>query len=252
MKKIAGIYKITNLINSKIYIGSSSNLKSREYSHFWKLNNNSHSNKHLQSAYNKYGKDNFIFEIIEIIEDDKMLLSREQYYLDKLNTCNISIGYNKSPTAGSNLGYKASNETRLKISMAMTGFKHSEESKLKLSISRKGMIFSDIHKYKLSKARKSRVTKDETRLKISAALKNRIRKPHTEESKLKMSINSLGKAGRKILNIDENIIFNTITEASKHYNIDSSAISKVCRNKKISAGGYRWRYLTDRFGNDII
>jgi group I intron endonuclease len=61
---IPGIYKIINTINNKVYIGSSRNLKKREKTHFYKLDHNTHTNRHLQSAYLKYGKAAFLFEII--------------------------------------------------------------------------------------------------------------------------------------------------------------------------------------------
>ena len=61
--KNIGIYKITNLINNKFYIGSSSDLKKRLYEHRRELNLGVHANKHLQSAWNKYGEENFKFEI---------------------------------------------------------------------------------------------------------------------------------------------------------------------------------------------
>jgi hypothetical protein len=53
-----GIYKIENLIDGKTYIGSSVNLESREYKHFWMLERGSHDNIHLQNSYNKFGKGN--------------------------------------------------------------------------------------------------------------------------------------------------------------------------------------------------
>ena len=53
----AGIYKISNLSNDKFYIGSSVNLYNRFHTHSTKLKSNIHKSKHLQSSYNKYGKD---------------------------------------------------------------------------------------------------------------------------------------------------------------------------------------------------
>jgi group I intron endonuclease len=58
-----GIYKITNIVNNKCYVGSSINIKNRIYKHFWLLSNNKHYNLHLQKSYNKYGKSNFIYEV---------------------------------------------------------------------------------------------------------------------------------------------------------------------------------------------
>ena len=57
----SGIYAIKNLINNKMYIGSTSDFKSRCRSHRTLLNRNKHFNKHLQNSVNKYGLSNFEF-----------------------------------------------------------------------------------------------------------------------------------------------------------------------------------------------
>lgn len=89
----SGIYMIKNIINNKIYVGQSVDLDRRKSMHFSSLKNNHHHNKYLQNSYNKYGKENFIFEIIEycpISELDK----KEEYWVDKLESRNIAKGYN--------------------------------------------------------------------------------------------------------------------------------------------------------------
>ncbi|MHA1342378.1 MAG: GIY-YIG nuclease family protein [Promethearchaeota archaeon] len=60
----SGIYQILNKINNKIYIGSAVDLKQRKNSHFNTLDKNKHWNKYLQRSYNKYGKENFKFQIL--------------------------------------------------------------------------------------------------------------------------------------------------------------------------------------------
>ena len=86
-KKIdkCGIYKIINTINQKIYVGSSKNINIRWERHKYDLIHNKHRNPHLQNSWNKYGENNFLFEIIKIVKDYNNLLKEEQFYLDALN-----------------------------------------------------------------------------------------------------------------------------------------------------------------------
>lgn len=133
-----GIYKITNLINNKIYIGSAYNLSNRFSTHKYCLKNQKHKNPHLQSAWNFYGENAFDFQIIEIINDLSIILKREQYYIDFYNSTNKNIGYNIAKRAGNTAGIIPSIETRKKQSEARKG---------KIP-SNKGKIFTDEEKKK--------------------------------------------------------------------------------------------------------
>jgi group I intron endonuclease len=90
---ISGIYCIENLLNNKKYIGKAKDINSRREYHFSRLKNNKHDNEYLQKSWNKYGKDNFNFNILEecCIED---LNEKEIYWILKLNTTNDKFGYN--------------------------------------------------------------------------------------------------------------------------------------------------------------
>jgi group I intron endonuclease len=90
-----GIYRIFNTKNNKSYIGSSINLKSRKYKHFWMLSKTIHDNLHLQKSFTKYGQDSFVFEILELC-DEKILFERENYYIKINNSCNPEFGYNRA------------------------------------------------------------------------------------------------------------------------------------------------------------
>lgn len=78
-----GIYRITNTINGKVYIGSSVDVRGRFNSHKSDLKLNKHGNSRLQRAWNKYGEQAFVFEIIEECAPDTVR-SIEQRYLDEL------------------------------------------------------------------------------------------------------------------------------------------------------------------------
>ena len=110
----SGIYKIKNNINNKVYIGSSVNLKNREYKHFWMLRNKIHDNGFLQSSFDKYGCENFIFELIEIC-DPKFLVDRENHYIKLYNSNNMEFGYNLA-TVNDFRRNNYNNEVKLKLS----------------------------------------------------------------------------------------------------------------------------------------
>ncbi len=111
-----GIYKITCLINNKSYIGSSININKRWNSHRSELNNNIHKNKKLQNAWNKHGKQNFIFEIVEYCTEEEMLIKEE---LQIMNYDSYNNGFNLIEKPTKNL----------------LGYKHSDENKIKMKIS---------------------------------------------------------------------------------------------------------------------
>lgn len=172
-----GIYKITNLVNRKVYIGQSNKLNTRKSCHFYLLKNDKHHNDHLQRAYNKYGKDNFIFEVIEETND---LDNREIFWIDEYGGINSELNYNlKNP-----LTMEWSDYVKIKSSKIMSGEnnynfgkKWTQEQKDKQSIERKGISFeqmmgkekADIAKENMRKGQLGRKHPDEVKEKISKA-----------------------------------------------------------------------------------
>jgi group I intron endonuclease len=112
MSIVAGVYKITLLTDNRIYIGSSANISLRWQ---WHCNN---SQQLISKMIKKYGRELFLFEIVEEVEPIReKLLEREQYYLDTLQPFpwNNKCGFNLSPTAYSVLGVTRSAKTRQKM-----------------------------------------------------------------------------------------------------------------------------------------
>lgn len=275
MSKISGIYKITNNINQKFYIGSSEDIEKRWYHHKNCLNKGIHINKHLQLAWNKYGENNFSFEIIEKCEPQNTL-EIEQKYLDMYWKCgklyNIAR-YAEAPMKGRN---------------------HTEDTKQMLSQIRKGTNAgknNPMYGRHLSKKQKKHLSdlfsgdknpmygkhlSDESKKKVSEAntgrekpeyLRQRLRlemlgsnnpfygKKHTKESLELMSKNRTGllkgaesPVHRKVVRIssdNEIKIFDTVTQAAIESNTQRSHIALVCKGKRKHAGGYSWKYYED-------
>lgn len=95
---MTGIYKITNLINNKVYIGQSIDIDKRWGKHRRNAYNpNTHTYEYpLYRAIRKYGLDNFAFEVLEETSES-LLTEEEQYYIDKYNALDPNFGYNLVP-----------------------------------------------------------------------------------------------------------------------------------------------------------
>jgi len=158
-----GIYKITCTINNKIYIGSACGIshtskKQRGFAKRWqehinRLRSNSHRNKHLQSAWDKYGEDSFIFEIIEFCNSQNVEI-RENYYINFYKSFDHEIGFN---ILGGHLANykKKTQEQKDKISLALKGKKRPLEIVKKWSskvqqINNNGIVIAEY--YSMSEA----------------------------------------------------------------------------------------------------
>lgn len=124
-EKICGVYKISNILNGKNYIGISKDCYRRKTSHFSALNRNKHSNSHLQRAWNKYGANAFDFSIIEQCPQS-CLEEREVFWITHFDSCNN--GYNQSYGADGTVNVVYPEERGVKISKALKGRKYPEHS----------------------------------------------------------------------------------------------------------------------------
>jgi len=149
---MCGVYKITCSGNDKIYIGSSSNIHLRFKTHLRQLKNGNHINKHLLNAYTKYGEHAILFEIVEEC-DESLVLEREQYWMDLTKCYDRNTGFNNTIRSDRPLGYKHTEENKIKMSQLKKGLPMhpntkaalqakrcpmKEETKKKISLSRIG------------------------------------------------------------------------------------------------------------------
>jgi group I intron endonuclease len=156
------IYKITNIINGKIYIGQTKN--SIEYR--WRGHCMKSSNLIIDRSIRKYGEENFIIEEIDNCETLETLNESEKYWAHKLKSFHPN-GYNLR--AGNGPG-AMSEETKNKISKANKGRIITEEWRKNLSESHKGWIPSEETREKWRKAFSGKPPSEKTR--IGAILHN--------------------------------------------------------------------------------
>ena len=149
MPKAPGIYRITNTINGKIYVGQAKNIFIRVRDHLNASrikNNKSRYNYVLYKAVNKYGEEHFIADVLELtLSDDLLTLNRYEYYWFIALSAHISTGngYNVLlPGFWGNvisiLSPEKQKERSLKISNTLKGKYPSLETRIKLSNAHKG------------------------------------------------------------------------------------------------------------------
>jgi len=127
LRGVAGVYVIRNVVNGKVYVGSSRNVGKRLGGHRAQLEGGRHANLLLTRAWIKYGPDAFAAELLERVDAPSELLVREQAWLDDLRPFG-DRGYNILEVAGSNAGWRHSDEAKLKIASASAGRVFSPET----------------------------------------------------------------------------------------------------------------------------
>ena len=238
------IYKTTNLINGKIYVGQDSK-NNFEYLGSGNL---------IRRSVKKYGKENFKKEILCECKTKEELNEREIYWIKKLKSQNKNIGYNITDGGNQISTVKSVKE---KISQTLKGKKNSELSNFKRSKTLKE--FYQKHpkrKEEISQRNKKYWRIKENRLKQKKNRENFFQLNSNHKKYLSEKIKKLyqneelrkkcGNGHRKILQYDRNGNFikqyNSIKEAAEENNIFAQNISTCCRKKIKQSCGFIWKY----------
>lgn len=126
------VYKITNKVNNKVYIG----ITSKGISARWK--EHIYSAEHgcpfkLHNAIRKYGKENFSIELIDFCNSWEELTEKEQYYISEYKSLQDEYGYNMTEGGDGTFGRCHTEETKEKIRQKAIGREVTEATRLKLS-----------------------------------------------------------------------------------------------------------------------
>lgn len=206
------IYKITNIITNKCYIGQTKGDLYKRWKQHLKINSNC---LYLKNAINKHGVKNFKFELVCICFDNDL----DKYEIDYMNFNNSLVPNGYNLRNGGNNG-KMHQLTKDKIRQSLNDYYANNESKAR---GRPGCKHSE-----------------ETKRKISKSLTGR-KYPVTEKTKAQAA-----RQMRKViqLDLDNNILneYESCSQAAKENNVTIAGISMVCNNKRIQIKGFKYKY----------
>lgn len=210
------VYKATNKINNKIYIGQTvRELETRKNEH------KRHASKYNYIFYNaikKYGFDSFEWETIDIAKSIEELNDKEKYWVNYYNSIDISYGYNMKEGGNNSIPNQI---TRNKMRDSMLGRTFSSETIDKMRYSGK-----ERYKREIINGNKSRIVS-----------KNKF-------------LSYIDSKKREVIDLNTMKIFKSISEASTYYNCYTSVISNCCRDKRTHKG-LRFLYYEDYLNNNI-
>lgn len=195
------VYKITNKITNKIYIGITNQGSGARYRHHWYESRIGEPSP-IHRSMAKYGEDNFTLEIIDFADSYDELKEKEKYWIKQYNSIDRSIGYNLTEGGDGTFGRKHSEETKEKIRQKALGRKASEEAKRKMSESRKGVV------------------SDKKKAHINSMI-------DLGKKKVIAEFYTIDESGHETNNIKE---FNSMKECATYFNISKDTVTKYCKS----------------------
>lgn len=268
VKPFGVVYKFTNTVNGKVYIGITSRPISERINDHIKLSNSGRGSK-FHNATRKYGFDAFVLEILEECFTKEDLQEKEVFYIAKYKADSRRYGYNL--TQGGESGFHLAPETKLKLSKKAVGRKvspevcqhlsevkkgrkHTEETKQKMSRVQKGRKHTEETRRLFSEMNIGRVVPPEVRLRIrntqkekpvfisEETFRKRLETRRLNDSKKEKILQQIDKFGNVVAE------FTSIAEAARLCGFAAESISKVCRGKAKTCGKFFWRFKNEKVG----
>lgn len=260
------IYKITNLVNGKIYIGQTVVSEPQRWqSHIWNAYNNpKNDSPYLCNAIKKYGRENFKREILEEVNSLEELNNKEIFYIQKYNTTNPSIGYNISIGGEGHIKYSSEDILNLYKKFHSVGRVAIELGAARNTIAKRLKSMGvetynkTIYQYSLdgdfiASFSSFSQAKKETKLPLPSIVpKYKFSCGYfwvyeTDNITIEEVILKYKKSTHLTKKIQQydlqcNLLkeFNSAAEASRELKIDVSSIKSALNGKQYSAGGYLW------------
>lgn len=232
----SGIYKCTCVSNGCSYIGQARFLLKRKQQHISELRHNKHYNTHFQRAWNKYGEENFTWEVLELCEEDK-LNDREIHWIAQFDS--YKNGFNQTIGGDGTRGHKRSEEWILahsKITKDSWTDERRDEQRERM-LGKNNPMYGKTGELNPAFGRN-----------MSGENNPSYGKHHTEEAKEKNRQAHLGKNNvnsKPVICVETNELFWSSGEAGRNKQCDSASIGRVCKGIRLkTCGGYHWRYAT--------
>lgn len=227
-----GVYQIRNIENGKLYIGSSKRIGARKRQHFSDLKCQRHPNRYLQRAYNKYGKDKFIFEVIEFCSEEDRI-SEEQYWVNRMQTFHSNKkGYNISEVVDIPQACVGSANIKSKKTIHVnTGKIYSSA---RIGAAETGQSYSAVRNCCLKKRHMKsgdvwRFVEDYEKL--------------TEEEKEQLMKKK--EWSKRVICLENKKVFESIGAAANFFNLNKRNISSCCLRERNSINGVHFLFVDD-------
>lgn len=224
-----GIYKLTNVMNGKVYVGQSRRISRRLKAHESDSRriDDVRGQTPLYEDVRKYGFDKFSVEVLELCEVEE-LDEKETFFIDLYNSTNPDFGYNRTRYP------LALQDPKVQVKIRTPEYYESQGKRMREWNIRQ---WSDPEYRKMTSARSREVQLE--RLKNPAYLKEKTEHLKKATDKMKAAVGQYDSEGNLIAT------FKGLREAERSMGLANDAIGKVCRGVKNRkrAGGYVWRYL---------